>query len=61
MFSFKMRDSNFDIEYGWLSLLDDKSPTSVNLGNDHGFIIKECSLGRRPFEEAQNKVMRTYA
>ena len=24
-----------------ISLLDDESPTSANLGNDHGFIIKE--------------------
>ena len=25
-------------------MLDDESPTSANLGNDHGFIIKEYSL-----------------
>ena len=25
-------------------VLDDESPTSANLGNDHGFIIKEYSL-----------------
>ena len=25
-------------------LLDDESPTSTNLGNDHEFIIKEYSL-----------------
>ena len=24
------------------SLLDDGSPTSTNLGNDHGFISEEC-------------------
>ena len=25
-------------------MLDDESPTSANLGNDHGFIIKEYSF-----------------
>ena len=25
-------------------MLDDESPISANLGNDHGFIIKEYSL-----------------
>ena len=46
-------------------MLDDKSPTSANLGNDHEFIIKEYSLrwyevflatisiGMSPFGEAQ--------
>ena len=28
-------------------MLDDGSPTSTNLGNDHGFINKEYSLGLR--------------
>ena len=27
-----------------LRVLDDESPTSANLGNDHEFIIKEYSL-----------------
>ena len=43
-------------------MLDDESPTSTNLGNDHGFIIKEYSLHwREPFWEAQSKAMRIYA
>ena len=43
-------------------LLDDESPTSANLGNDHGFIIKEYSLHwYEAFWEAQNKAMRAYA
>ena len=34
----------------------------ANLGNDHGLISKEyISIGKRPFVEAQSKVMRTYA
>ena len=26
----------------YLGVLDDGSPTSTNLGNDHGFISEEC-------------------
>ena len=37
-------------------VLDDESPSSANLGNDHGFIINEYSL--KPFGEAQSKAMR---
>jgi len=34
----------------------------TNLGNDHGFIGKEyISIGMRPVEEAESKVMRAYA
>ena len=45
-----------------LSLLDE-SLASANLGNDHGFIIKEYYLHwyERPFGEAQSKAMRAYA
>ena len=33
----------------------------ANLGNDHGFISKEyTSIGMRPFEKAQSKVIRAY-
>ena len=36
--------------------------TTVNLGNDHEFIIKEYSLHWfEPFWEAQSKVTRAYA
>ena len=38
------------------SQLDDKSPTLVNLENDHGFIIKDYYL---PLE-AESKAMRAY-
>ena len=43
--------------------LDDESPTSANLGKDHGFIIKEysISISTRPFGEAQSKATRAYA
>ena len=37
----------------------DESPTSANLGNDHGFIIKEYFLDE-VFWEAQSKTMRAY-
>ena len=40
-------------------MLDDESPTSAILGNDHGFIIKEY-FSIRHFEEAQSKTMRAY-
>ena len=42
-------------------MLDHESPTSANLGNDYGFIIKEYSLpiGMRPLGEDQSKAMRT--
>ena len=30
-----------NIWYKWMNLLDDGSPTSPNLGNDHGFISEE--------------------
>ena len=40
-----------------LLLLDDKSPTSTNLGNDHEFIIKKyLFIGIRHFGEAERKV-----
>ena len=40
----------------------DESPTSVNLGNDHEFIIKEYSLHwLMPCGKAQSKVIRAYA
>ena len=40
----------------------DESPTSTNLGNDHGFIIKEYYLHwYETFGEAQSKAMRAYA
>ena len=43
------------------SLLDE-CPTSANLGNDHGFIIKEYYLHwGETFWEAQSKAMRAYA
>ena len=43
-------------------MLDDESSTSANLGNDHGFIIKEYSLHcYEVFWEAQSKTMRAYA
>ena len=43
-------------------VLDDESPTSANLGNDHGFINKEYSLHwHEAFWEAQSKPMRAYA
>ena len=43
-------------------MLDDESPTSANLGNDHGFINKNTlSIGMRPFGEAQSKAIRAYA
>ena len=43
-------------------MLDDQSPTSVNLGNDHEFITKEYSLHwYEAFWEAQSKAVRTYA
>ena len=35
--------ANFKSNLG-LSLLDDENPTSANLGNDHGFTIKEYYL-----------------
>ena len=38
-----------------IRLLDDGSPTSTNLGNDHG------SIGMRPFGGTQSKAMRAYA
>ena len=39
-----------------------ESPTLANLGNDHGFIIKEyISISTRLFGEAQSKAMRAYA
>ena len=42
-------------------MLDDESSTSANLGNDHGFIIKEYSLHcLRPFVGGQSKAMRIY-
>ena len=43
-------------------LLDDKSPTSTHLGNDHEFIIKEYSIHwSEAFREIQSKVMTAYA
>ena len=43
-------------------MLDDESPTSANLGNDHEFIIKEHSLHWYEVSwEAQNKDTRAYA
>ena len=43
-------------------VLDDESPTSANLGNDHGFINKNTlSIGMKPFGEPQSKAMRAYA
>ena len=43
-------------------MLEDENPTSANLGNDYGFIIKEYSpIGVRTFGEVQSKVMRVYA
>ena len=40
----------------------DESPTSVNLKNDYGFIIKKyISNGTRSPREPQSKVMKTYA
>ena len=43
-------------------MLDDESPTSANLGNDHGFINKEYSLHwDEAFWEAQSKAMRAYS
>ena len=40
----------------------DESPTSVNLGNDHEFIIKEYSQHwLMPFGQAQSKIIRAYA
>ena len=43
-------------------MLDDESPTSANLGNDHGFIGENTnSIGMKPFGEAQSKTMRAYA
>ena len=43
-------------------MLDDESPTSANLGNDHGFIIKEYSIRWcEAFWEAQSKAIRGYA
>ena len=42
-------------------MLDDKSLTSPNLGNDHVFIIKEYSLHLHWYEtKAQSKAMRAY-
>ena len=42
-------------------MLDDESPTSTNLRNDHGFIIKEYSLHWfEDFREIKNKVTRAY-
>ena len=43
-------------------VLDDESPTSANLENDHGFIIKKYYLHwNETFWEAESKTMRTYA
>ena len=43
-------------------MLDDGSPASANLENDHGFISEEYnSIGMRPFGEAQCKAIRAYA
>ena len=44
-------------------VLDDGSPTSANLGNDHGFISvrNTNSIGMRPFGESQSKAMKAYA
>ena len=43
-------------------MLDDESPISTNLGNDHGFIIKEYYLHwNEAFWETQSKAMRAYA
>ena len=36
-----------------------ESSTSFNLGNDHGFVIKE-SIGIDLFGETQSKAMRAY-
>ena len=45
-----------------LLLLDDESPISANLRNNHGFINKEYSLHWvRRFGEAQTKAIRAYA
>ena len=45
-----------------MSLLDDESPTSTNLGNDHGFIIEEYSLHWcETFWGSQSKAMIVYA
>ena len=46
-----------DVEDCW-----ERSPTSTNLGNDHGFISKEyISIGTRHFGKVQSKAMRAYA
>ena len=43
-------------------MLDDESPISANLGNEHEFINKEYSLcWYEAFWEAQSKAMRAYA
>ena len=43
-------------------MLDDESPTSANLGNDHEFINKEYSLhGFEAFWKVESKTMRAYA
>ena len=60
----KLNNSNIIHLVKILYMLDDGSPISTNLGNDHGFISEEArntnSIDLRPIGEAESKVMRAY-